>query len=122
MRPVWLFLLTSLTAGFVAVAGSILGNAFGKTGLFAGAIAGEVCGVVLAAWLAVRLRLIHQRGFAFAALGGVLGFGLAAVIATNNLHTPVIPVLSVSLVGLGTIFGSIVGQSRDRKGAGDQGQ
>ena len=36
-----------------------------------------------------------------------LGYLIAAVTAVNNLHTPVIPILCVSLVGVGAVVGSI---------------
>ncbi len=86
-------------ASIAAVGGSILGAALGKTGLFAGAIIGGILGVTVAAWMAVRSKLIGQASY----------FG-AALIATSNLHTPVIPILSVTLIGLGAVVGSTTGK------------
>jgi hypothetical protein len=37
-----------------------------------------------------------------------VGFVLAAFIAVNNLYTPVIPVLSTALVGMGAVLGSLM--------------
>ncbi len=106
MKRLWLFLLMCGAAGFLAVIGSILGNAFGKTGLMAGALIGGIAGVAVATAIAAWRRLISPaaRGRVFA--GGAIGFALAALIAGNNLWTPIIPVLSTALVGLGAIVGA----------------
>ena len=40
-------------------------------------------------------------------LGGTIGYVLAVVIVINNLDRPVIPLLSVSLIGLGAVLGNL---------------
>jgi hypothetical protein len=45
--------------------------------------------------------------FSRAAIGGLLGFGVAAPLAASNLHTPVVPILSSALIGLGAVLGSL---------------
>ena len=40
MRRLWLFVAAMLLGGFGGVAGSAIGNAFGRTGLFAGGVLG----------------------------------------------------------------------------------
>ena len=106
MKRLWLFLLTCVLGGVLTFLGSVLGNSFGETGLYAGALVGGVLGVVLAAWIG-HGRLFETEAFGRVALGGMLGFGLAAWIATSNMHTPVIPVLSIGLIGAGAVIGSL---------------
>lgn len=113
-KHIWLFLLVCGKNGFLTVLGSMLGNAFGKTGLFVGAIVGGIIGIALAGLIARGLRIISQTSYASTVLGGTLGFIIAAMIATNNLHTPVIPILSVTLVGLGAVVGNIIKKEKEK--------
>jgi peptidoglycan/LPS O-acetylase OafA/YrhL len=103
----WLFLLSCGMSGLLTVLGSIGGRTFGRTGLFVGAVVGGLAGLALAGLFARRLRLIDRRSYAPTVIGGTIGYVLAAVIAVNNLETPVVPMLSVSLVGLGAVVGSV---------------
>jgi hypothetical protein len=115
-RRIWLFLLTSGVSGLLTVFGSIGGNAFGKTGLFVGAVVGGIAGIALAGLIARRLRLIDHRSYVPTAIGGTLGYVLAAVIAVYNLDSPVVPMLSVSLIGLGAVVGGVAGRNEaDRR-------
>lgn len=111
MKHLWLFLLACTLSVAGAFAGSVLGNAFGSRGLFAGGLVGGVAGVALAARIG-RGRLFEARAFGWVLLGGVAGFGAAAWIATSNLHTPVIPLLSAALVGAGAVAGSLTDRRR----------
>jgi hypothetical protein len=108
MRRIWLFLLVCVFNGALALIGSILGNFFGKTGLFAGAVLGGLIGVALAGLAARRLRLIDEGGYTRTVIGGSIGFAVACLIATSNLHTPIIPLLSEALVGLGAVIGGLM--------------
>ena len=94
-----------MLTGLGAVAGSILGNAAGKSGLFAGAVVGGAALAYLAPQLCTKLGWIARGRTKQASLGAVLGFLLAAPIAATNLHTPVIPVLMCSLAGIGALIG-----------------
>lgn len=102
-----LSLLTSGVSGLLTVLGSIGGHAFGRTGLSVGAVVGGIIGIALAGLIARRLRLIDHESYVPAVIGGTAGYIVAAGIAVNNLHTPVVPILSVSLVGLGAVVGSV---------------
>jgi peptidoglycan/LPS O-acetylase OafA/YrhL len=106
-RLIYLFLLACGLSGLLTVLGSIVGHAFGRTGLFVGAVVGGIGGIALAGLIARRLRLINHRSYVPTAIGGTIGYVLAAVIAVNNLDTPVVPMLSVTLVGLGAVVGGI---------------
>jgi hypothetical protein len=97
--------LTWALAGFGAVIGSILGNAAGKLGLFAGAALGGVLGVGATVLAGTRLHWLAPEDRRSAFIGGIVGFGVAAPIATANLHTPVIPVLVCGLAGMGLLLG-----------------
>jgi hypothetical protein len=106
-RLICLFLLTCGMSGVLTVLGSIGGRAFGRTGLFVGAVVGGIVGIALAALIARWLRLIDHRTYLPTAIGGTIGYVLTAVIAVYNLDTPVVPILSVSLVGLGAVVGGV---------------
>ena len=94
-----------LLTGLGAVAGSIVGNAMGKTGLFAGAVVGGAVLAYLSPSLCSRLGWIATDARHAASLGALLGFLIAAPIAATNLRTPVIPVLICSLAGVGALIG-----------------
>ncbi len=110
MKPLRVFLLAWSLAGLGAVAGSILGNAAGRPGLFAGAVAGGVLGVTAAVMLAVRVSWLPGEARIGAWLGGVIGFALAAPIAVTHLDTPITPVFACGLVGAGVLIGAGAGQ------------
>lgn len=105
MKSIAVLLVTWALTGLGAVIGSILGNAAGKPGLFAGAAVGGVLGVGAAVLAGSRLRLLSPEDRRSALLGGIVGFGVAVPIATANLHTPVIPVLACGLAGVGLLLG-----------------
>ena len=111
MRRFWLFALISGLGGLGAFLGSLLGNAAGKTGLVVGAMLGGAIAVALGVRLAARLALVPQTRIAHATLGALGGFALAALVAVNTLSSPVGPVLSVALIGLGAVFGAARGPS-----------
>jgi hypothetical protein len=105
-KTLLLFLLVCFLSGVAAFLGSILGHALGKTGLYAGAILGGMLGVGVAAKIAVKRQMLDPKQFWPATIGGILGFLLAAIIATNNLSTPVVPLASILLIGLGAVLGA----------------
>ncbi len=105
LKPIPVFLATWALAGLGAVVGSILGSAAGKTGLFAGAGVGGVFGVGAAVVVFTKLQWLasEDRGGAF--VGGIVGFAVAAPFAVTNLHTPITPVLTCALGGVGLLLG-----------------
>jgi|SRR5690242_10132505 len=112
MHRLALFVVTCLAGGFGGALGSIIGHAFGSKGLMAGGVLGGIVATSLAAAVAVRLRWIPREAFRATAIGGALGFLVAAFIATRTLSTPVGPVLSTLLVGAGAVLGARVGSTR----------
>jgi hypothetical protein len=107
MKRVWLVLITWVLSGAGAVAGSIIGSAGGPRWLLPGAVAGALIGTVSACYLASKLRLIPVEQLPATALGGLIGFWVAAPVAVSNLHTPVVPVLCTCLTGFGALLGGL---------------
>jgi hypothetical protein len=106
LKDLLLFITVCGLGGVCILFGSVLGNGIARRGgLFAGAIVGGVVGVAAAVMLAVRFGLLDRPSYGAAFLGGMIGFIIAAVIAVKNLRGPVIPVMSIGLVGLGAIIG-----------------
>jgi hypothetical protein len=110
VKPIPAFLAAWSFAGLGAVVGSILGHGAGKPGLFAGAVLGGVCGIWVAVGVVAKLRWLSPRDRRGAFVGGILGFAVAAPVAVNNLHTPVIPVLICALAGVGLLVGAAFGR------------
>ena len=117
MQRFWLFALVSGLGGLGAFLGSILGNAAGKSGLFAGAVLGGALAVTLAVRIGARFALVPRTRVTHATLGGLGGFALAVLVAVNTLSSPIGPILSVALIGLGAVFGAA---RRGPSGASDR--
>ena len=105
-KSMLLFLLVSFIAGVATFLGSVLGHFAGTGGLYTGAIVGGIIGVIVATRIAVKRRILGSKRMWPANIGGVLGLILAAEIATRNMSTPVVPLASILLIGLGAIFGA----------------
>ena len=106
-----------LATGFGALVGSILGNSVGKPGLVFGAIAGGTLGVLGAVHLARRLSWVPGTETVGALIGGLIGFAIAIPITLTNMHSPVVPVLSCGLAGVGILLGAGVSRGWSRPGA-----
>ncbi len=107
-----LFALLVLAGGAGAFAGSVLGHAFGRTGLFAGALIGGALASAAAAFLCATFTWIHAAERIPTAMGAVAGFFVAAVIAVNTLSSPIGPVTSALLIGIGGLLGRRWGHRR----------
>jgi uncharacterized membrane protein HdeD (DUF308 family) len=105
-KSLLLFLFVCFLGGVGTFIGSVLGHFFGKSGLYTGALIGGILGVAGATKLAVRRQILGPKRYWPATVGGVLGLLLAAIIATNNMSTPVVPLASILLIGLGAVFGA----------------
>jgi hypothetical protein len=112
LKDLLFFLTVCGLAGFCIVLGSVLGHSLGRLGLFTGAVIGGIAGVAAAVWLTARLRLLDRASFKVTFLSGVVGFIIAAVIAVNNLHGPLVPIASVALIGVGALIGKRLGHKR----------
>ena len=105
MKHARLFVFLVATVGFCALVGSAAGAALGHRGLFVGGLSGGLLGCCAAAWLGGRLQWIPASATKATALGTVIGFLVAAAIAMNTLRSPVGPVLSTLLIGIGGLAG-----------------
>lgn len=106
MKPIPVLLLAWLLAGVGSVAGSILGNALGATGLKVGALLGGGAAIIGAVFLACRVGWLPRSTLTLALVGGLLAYAVAAALAVTHLSTPVVPVLSAALVGVGVLLGA----------------
>ena len=99
MGKVLLFVTMCILPGIGAVGGSILGNAFGKTGLFIGAIVGGQIGVTAATRISLWREWVSRDRGPAVQVAGLVGFFIAAIIAGTNLWTPLIPIASTWIIG-----------------------
>jgi hypothetical protein len=106
-QNITLFLIVCFLSGVSTFIGSVLGHAVGGNGVFLGALVGGCIGVVASTWLAMRFKLISRSTYGAVALSGIAGFILASIIAVTNLYTPIIPLASIALIGLGAIIGNV---------------
>jgi hypothetical protein len=107
MRPrFFLFVVSCLLGGVGGLVGSILGNAAGKTGLFVGGVVGGLLVTSLTGVVARWRHWIPPDRTRATGVGAAIGFLAAALIATQTLGSPVGPILSTSLVGIGALLGA----------------
>ena len=106
MNKVLLFLAMCIIPGLMAVVGSILGNALGKTGLLIGAVLGGLIGVTAATRISLWRGWITRDRAPAVQVAGLAGFIVAAIVAGNNLWTPLIPIASTWIIGLAAVLAS----------------
>jgi hypothetical protein len=113
MKRVSLFFVSTIVTGAFAAIGSILGHFSGSHfGVMLGGAFGGLFGAVLSTRIAVRLRWIEQRVFYPTTFGAEIGFLAAAFIAAKTLSSPIGPILSSLLIGIGALVGSWIGARR----------
>src|SRR4029078_4159141 len=112
-RPVLLFISAILLGGLGGMFGSMAGHALAKSGLYVGGIIGGLIGVIVAAHLAAAANWIDRSRRTSAAIGGAVGFILAALIAGNTISSPVGPIASTLLVGIGAVLGARAARGSD---------
>ena len=105
-KSMLLFFLVCALGGVGTLLGSVLGHFVGRSGLYVGAMVGGVVGVYVATRIARARGILGVKRFWPATTGGWLGLVLAAIIAANHLNTPVIPIASILIIGLGAVFGA----------------
>ncbi len=106
MNRVALFVVACGLGGAGGAAGSMVGHAFGKGGLWAGGILGGLLASILTGRIALWRGWIVRAQLLSTSLGAGIGFLLACAVAVNTLSSPVGPVLSVLLIGAGAVVGS----------------
>ena len=103
---VLLFFTAIVLGGLGGALGSIVGNALGKTGLFAGGVIGGLLAATATGLVAAARGWVQRAKWSRVALGTAVGFLLAAAIAVNTLSSPVGPILSTILIGAGALLGA----------------
>jgi hypothetical protein len=106
MTSVFLFIICCFLGGLGGALGSVIGHAAGQSGLWIGGIVGGILGSVAATALARGRHWLTAAQFPAAAIGASLGFLGAAAIAVNTLGSPIGPVLSTTLIGIGAVLGA----------------
>lgn len=87
--------------------GSITGAAIGgQKGIWIGGIVGGLVGASISSWVASKFGWISNSQRARTTIGTVIGFLIAAAIAVNTLSSPVGPIASTALAGLGAVIGA----------------
>jgi hypothetical protein len=111
-----LFLVTTIATVGYAMIGSAVGHFFGShRGVMLGGLLGGVLGVYFSTWIAVRRAWIAPAYFYPTMAGGEIGFLVAAFIAVNTLSSPIGPLLSTVLIGIGAVVGASI-SARKRPG------
>lgn len=106
MRHLRVALLAWLFTAAGATLGSVAGNLLGRQGLFLGA---TILGTLA---VLVAIQVLTDRGWLAAerrkggSIGGLVGLALGAPLALMNLHSPLIAIAALSLVGIGVLFGA----------------
>ena len=111
MNLVLLFLLMSVAGGIGGAGGSMLGNALGSGGSIAGGVVFGVLLVVAAGYLATQLAWVRREHRFWTIVGGLMGFASAALVTLATLSSPVGPLVSTLLVGMGATLGTLIGRS-----------
>jgi len=106
MATVLLFLVSCVLGGLGGAVGSIVGHAGGPLGLWIGGIVGGLLGSIAAVAIARSRRWLTPAQFFPTAIGASIGFLVAAAIAVNVLGSPLGPILSTTMIGLGAILGA----------------
>ncbi|MEO8192927.1 MAG: hypothetical protein ABI681_03680 [Gemmatimonadales bacterium] len=103
---VLLFITAIVLGGLGGALGSIVGHAFGQSGLFAGGIIGGLLAAVATGRVASSRGWVPPSRRKAVAMGAAAGFLAATAVAVNTLSSPVGPVLSTLLIGAGALVGT----------------
>ena len=106
MRRVFLFITAALLCGFGGMFGSIAGHGLAHDpGLIFGGVIGVLIAAYVTVWLAAAARWITREQRRSTLVGTAVGSVIASLIATHTLSSPVGPILSTLLAGVGALLG-----------------
>jgi hypothetical protein len=100
------FVTSCFLGGLGGFLGSVLGAMLGQPALFVGGFLGGVLIAPLSAKIALWRRWIGPTQYWPTTFGAALGFVAAAFVAVNTLSSPVGPMVSTTLTGIGALVGS----------------
>ena len=115
MNLIKLALLMMLLGGAGGGIGASFGGPLGMGGaLGVGLLLGGVL-IVGGVFLAERWHWITHSQRLWAIFGAVGGFVLATIVTLSTLASPIGPILSTLLIGVGAALGAVVGNSAHRR-------
>jgi len=106
IRSIPLFVVSTVLGGLGGLLGSIAGSAAGKNWVAVGGIAGGLLASLIGAAVARARSWIPADRYWHTGIGTGAGFLIAAVIATHTLNSPVGPIASTLLIGVGAVLGA----------------
>ncbi|HTD84038.1 MAG TPA: hypothetical protein VK648_09630 [Gemmatimonadaceae bacterium] len=104
-RPI-LFVLACILGGLGGLLGSIVGARAGQNGILVGGLVGGLLAAIASAAIARGRRWIPADRFWQTTIGTAVGFLAAAAVATHTLGSPVGPIVSTLLIGIGAVLGA----------------
>ena len=113
MKKVFLFVVSMIVTAACAVIGSMVGHFLGShlAVMLVGTIGGLI-GASVSGRIAVWRHWITRAELFPTTVGTAIGFLAAAYIAAKTLSSPVGPILSTFLIGIGAVVGAAVGARR----------
>jgi hypothetical protein len=107
MRRVLLFITATILCGLGGMFGSMAGHGVADDpGLIFGGVIGVVIAALVTVWLASAARWITPEQRKSTLIWTAVGSVIASLIATHTLSSPVGPILSTLLAGVGALLGS----------------
>ena len=100
------FVTACVLGGLGGFLGSVIGAFLGQRGLFIGGFVGGVLIAPLTARIALWRCWIDRPRLWPTTFGAAVGFVAAALVAISTLSTPIGPMLSTALTGIGALVGS----------------
>ena len=118
MKKALLFVVSVIVTAVSAVIGSMGGHFFGShlAVMLVGTVGGLI-GASVSGRLAVARDWITGAQYLPTTIGTAIGFLAADFIAAKTLSSPVGPILSTFLIGIGAVVGAAVG-ARPQGGSG----
>ena len=106
IRSTPIFVVSLFLGGLGGLVGSIIGAAAGKGAIVVGGIVGGLLASIASAAVVRSRGWIPRERFWQTTIGSAAGFLAAAAIATHTLGSPVGPILSTLLIGVGAVLGA----------------
>lgn len=106
MRHIRVGLFAWLLTAAGATIGAVAGNLVGQQGLFLGASVLATLAVLLAIELLVERGWLDGERRRGGSIGGLSGLAIGGPVALMNLHSPLLAIAALAMVGVGVLFGA----------------
>lgn len=100
-----LLVTACVLGGLGGLLGSVAGASFGQRSLLVGGFLGGILIAPLSARVALWRHWIDRPQYWPTTIGTALGFAAAALVAVNTLSSPIGPIVSTTLTGIGALIG-----------------